>query len=266
MECLWLVRTNSVNINTSNFKIIHYKIEISLDGQTGAGKTFTMGTADEMGVLPFALQDIFEMKVKSEEEGFLVSISISYIQIYAEKLYDLIDENAVINHHHRQPLQIQLLDRNHALQLLRSAAKHRETCKTNRNSTSSRSHAICTIYSLVTYPVLVNEPTQTVLKSKIDFVDLAGSERFHDLAGSDQKQFKEMTAINKSLTTLGRVVRTDCQSRLLLIIYSHKLLKFDFFSYRLMHWVRIPLTSHLESRLSRAYWRNRWVGTGKLYY
>jgi len=67
-------------------------------GQTGAGKTYTMGlhsdgfNGDQAGMVSRALADIFHITSRQNEE-MLSKISVSYIEIYNEKVYDLLSNN-----------------------------------------------------------------------------------------------------------------------------------------------------------------------------
>nr|DBA29749.1 TPA: hypothetical protein GDO54_005809 [Pyxicephalus adspersus] len=75
---------------------------------------------------------------------------------------------------------------------------------TNMNETSSRSHAVFTIvFTQKRHDEMTNLDTEKV--SKISLVDLAGSERA-DSSGAKGTRLKEGANINKSLTTLGKVI------------------------------------------------------------
>lgn len=82
--------------------------------------------------------------------------------------------------------------------------KLRTVAATLMNSVSSRSHAVFTItFTQTTFdPVsqCANDKT-----SKISLIDLAGSERAN-VSGTSGDRLKEGAMINKSLTTLGRVI------------------------------------------------------------
>jgi len=72
------------------------------------------------------------------------------------------------------------------------------------NETSSRSHAVFTIFfTQLRHDETTNLSTEKV--SKISLVDLAGSERA-DSTGAKGTRLKEGANINKSLTTLGKVI------------------------------------------------------------
>lgn len=80
----------------------------------------------------------------------------------------------------------------------------RTVAATNMNETSSRSHAVFTIF--FTQQRQDNSTGLVTEKvSKISLVDLAGSERA-DSTGAKGTRLKEGANINKSLTTLGKVI------------------------------------------------------------
>lgn len=58
-------------------------------GMTGSGKTFSMqGTASSPGVIPLAITDIFSFIRETPQREFL--LRVSYLEIYNEKIYDLL--------------------------------------------------------------------------------------------------------------------------------------------------------------------------------
>jgi len=88
------------------------------------------------------------------------------------------------------------------MRLMEQGNDLRTTASTNMNDTSSRSHAIFTIF-FVQAGYLSGMPYET--ESKIHLVDLAGSERANATGASGQR-LKEGAHINKSLVTLGSVI------------------------------------------------------------
>ncbi|KTG07409.1 hypothetical protein cypCar_00037614 [Cyprinus carpio] len=91
------------------------------------------------------------------------------------------------------------------------------------NETSSRSHAVFTIvFTQKKYDSETDLSTEKV--SKISLVDLAGSERA-DSTGAKGTRLKEGANINKSLTTLGKVISALAE-------VSKKKKKTDFIPYR----------------------------------
>jgi kinesin family protein 1 len=82
--------------------------------------------------------------------------------------------------------------------------KARTVAATNMNETSSRSHAVFTlILSQKRHDEETNMDTEKV--SRISLVDLAGSERATSTGATGQR-LKEGAEINRSLSTLGRVI------------------------------------------------------------
>ena len=76
----------------------------------------------------------------------------------------------------------------------------RSTASTNMNAVSSRSHC------LVNIALEQRNPTTGFLKnSKLYLVDLAGSEKVKK-TGATGSTLKEATAINKSLSALGKII------------------------------------------------------------
>ncbi|KAF6734644.1 Kinesin-like protein KIF22 [Oryzias melastigma] len=181
-------------------------------GPTGAGKTHTMlGSAEKPGVIPRAVREVFNLvNARDEDEGWDYSISMSYLEIYNEKVLDLLSPNS-------QDLPIrQDKDRNIFIPGLTSitissfsdfdthfvpASLNRTTASTKLNQRSSRSHAILLIKVVRTSRVLPHRQ-QT---GKLYLVDLAGSED-NRRTGNQGIRLKESGAINLSLFTLSKVV------------------------------------------------------------
>ncbi|KRT82690.1 Kinesin, partial [Oryctes borbonicus] len=110
--------------------------------------------------------------------------------------------------------------------LIDEGNKARTVAATNMNETSSRSHAVFTIFFT---QQRCDETTQicTEKVSKISLVDLAGSERA-DSTGAKGTRLKEGANINKSLTTLGKVISALAE----IASKSKKSKKADFIPYR----------------------------------
>ena len=59
-------------------------------GQTGSGKSFTMtGTAAELGIIPCAVDGVFDAITADRDRAFL--LRVSYVEIYNETLRDLLN-------------------------------------------------------------------------------------------------------------------------------------------------------------------------------
>ncbi|XP_057682436.1 kinesin-like protein KIF22 [Corythoichthys intestinalis] len=181
-------------------------------GPTGAGKTHTMlGSSEQPGVIPRALGEVFNLvNAQKEDEGWDYSIGMSYLEIYNEKVLDLLSPNS-------QDLPIREdKDKNILIPGLTHttitsfsdferhfvpASLNRTTASTKLNQRSSRSHAILLVKVVRTQRCLPRRQ-QT---GKLYLVDLAGSED-NRRTGNQGIRLKESGAINLSLFTLSKVV------------------------------------------------------------
>lgn len=101
----------------------------------------------------------------------------------------------------------------------------RTVAATNMNETSSRSHAVFTIlFTQQKFDSTTELSSEKV--SKISLVDLAGSERA-DSTGAKGTRLKEGANINKSLTTLGKVISALAEIVIIFLLIYH-LLKIEF--------------------------------------
>lgn len=193
-------------LNGQNASIFAY-------GPTGAGKTHTMlGSREQPGVIPRAVRSIFKtVKAKEkEEDGWNYSIGMSYLEIYNEKVLDLLspgtqdlpiredkDRNILIPGLTQTPLSsYQEFD-----SVFQPASLNRTTASTKLNQRSSRSHAILLIKVVRTQ----RSPPYRQRTGKLYLVDLAGSED-NRRTGNEGIRLKESGAINLSLFTLSKVV------------------------------------------------------------
>lgn len=71
-----------------------YNLTVITYGQSGSGKTYTItGDQSELGLVQHISKAIFDKKQKleAENDNNQVTIKISYLEIYNEKLKDLLD-------------------------------------------------------------------------------------------------------------------------------------------------------------------------------
>lgn len=95
------------------------------------------------------------------------------------------------------------------LQLLCQGTRNRHIGETRMNRESSRSHCVltCTLRSEST-----RDGITTVLSSRLNLVDLAGSEQ-SKTSGAYGERLREANTINRSLSTLGRVISSLAQQQ-----------------------------------------------------
>lgn len=201
-------------------------------GMTGTGKTYSMqGTATSPGVIPLAITDIFSFIRETPQREFL--LRVSYLEIYNERIFDLLNMPAQAAGSGPPPNEIEIKLREDSkrgvyasplkeeivqspTQLLRVIARGdhaRRTSSTQFNARSSRSHAVVQIVvesrernSGSTAAAPDNKRSGIVpggvRVSTLSLIDLAGSER----AAESKERRTEGAHINKSLLTLGTVI------------------------------------------------------------
>lgn len=193
-----------------------YNVCIFAYGQTGAGKSYTMmGTKEEVGIIPRMCDDLFrELHDLKSDEHFGYTVEVSYLEIYFERVKDLLNpqnkkplkvrEHQVFGPYVEDLTKLVVTSYKDIKDLIDLGNKSRTTAATRMNETSSRSHAVFTIIlTQRKYDVDAKRWGEKV--SKISLVDLAGSERA-DSTGAEGVRLKEGATINKSLTTLGKVI------------------------------------------------------------
>eukprot|EP00092_Neocalanus_flemingeri_P041702 GFUD01045421.1.p1 GENE.GFUD01045421.1~~GFUD01045421.1.p1 ORF type:complete len:799 (+),score=280.70 GFUD01045421.1:73-2469(+) len=185
-------------------------------GQTGTGKTFTMGTGNKessmeeeegRGVVIRVLQQILG---NSGQDQDILKINISFYEINKEQVYDLLNPSCS-----KVPLEVREIQKglfkvvqltevevstvSGAVELLSKGSNLRSTESTALNSNSSRSHAVFSI-SLVSA-----DQTGSTITRKLNLVDLAGSESSNRTQAVGDR-WAEGVGINKGLSTLSRVI------------------------------------------------------------
>ncbi|XP_067228994.1 kinesin-like protein KIF1A isoform X4 [Chanodichthys erythropterus] len=195
-----------------------YNVCIFAYGQTGAGKSYTMmgkQEKDQEGIIPLLCEDLFtKINDKNTDNNLSYSVEVSYMEIYCERVRDLLNpknkgnlrvrEHPLLGPYVEDLSKLAVTSYNDIQDLMDSGNKARTVAATNMNETSSRSHAVFNI--IFTQKRHDSETDNTSEKvSKISLVDLAGSERA-DSTGAKGTRLKEGANINKSLTTLGKVI------------------------------------------------------------
>uniref|UniRef100_A0A674AB43 Kinesin family member 13B n=1 Tax=Salmo trutta TaxID=8032 RepID=A0A674AB43_SALTR len=185
-------------------------------GQTGSGKSYTMmGSVDSPGLIPRLCSSLFDRTLLEQREGEGFTIEVSYMEIYNEKVRDLLDpkgsrqalrvrEHKVLGPYVDGLSRLAVASYKDIESLMSEGNKSRTVAATNMNEESSRSHAVFNIILTHTLKDL-QSGTSGEKVSKLSLVDLAGSERAAK-TGATGERMKEGSNINKSLTTLGLVI------------------------------------------------------------
>ncbi|CAG07659.1 unnamed protein product [Tetraodon nigroviridis] len=195
-----------------------YNVCIFAYGQTGAGKSYTMmgrQEKDQQGIIPLLCEDLFtKINQGNNDNSMSYSVEVSYMEIYCERVRDLLNpknkgnlrvrEHPLMGPYVEDLSKLAVTSYNDIQDLMDSGNKARTVAATNMNETSSRSHAVFNIiFTQKKHDMETDNTSEKV--SKISLVDLAGSERA-DSTGAKGTRLKEGANINKSLTTLGKVI------------------------------------------------------------
>ncbi|KAI9167599.1 Kinesin-like protein unc-104 [Paramyrothecium foliicola] len=185
-------------------------------GQTGSGKSYSMmGYGKEVGIIPMICQDMFRrIEAMQADKSTKCTVEVSYLEIYNERVRDLLNPstkgNLKVREHPSTGPYVEDLAKlvvtsfQEIENLMDEGNKARTVAATNMNETSSRSHAVFTL--MLTQKKHDAETKMEMEKvAKISLVDLAGSERATS-TGATGARLKEGAEINRSLSTLGRVI------------------------------------------------------------
>ncbi|GLV32094.1 no distributive disjunction [Carabus blaptoides fortunei] len=178
-----------------------YNCTILAYGQTGTGKTYTMGSDSQKyhndpGLIPRVVDEFIELSTIDSD----ISISISFIEIYNEKVYDLLRPSktalAVKGFTVHGMTCVPIESSAEACHWLMLGGRGRHVRHTAQNASSSRSHAVFTVYCT---------KNTSGITSKLHLVDLAGSESVRR-TGNQGRAFQEGVTINRGLLAVGRVI------------------------------------------------------------
>uniref|UniRef100_A0A3Q3LJT2 Kinesin-like protein KIF13B n=1 Tax=Mastacembelus armatus TaxID=205130 RepID=A0A3Q3LJT2_9TELE len=199
-----------------NNAFMGYNACIFAYGQTGSGKSYTMmGSAEQPGLIPQLCSSLFSRTVHEAREGECFTVEVSYMEIYNEKVRDLLDpkgsrqalrvrEHKVFGPYVDGLSRLAVTSYKDIESLMSEGNKSRTVAATNMNEESSRSHAVFNI--ILTHTLMdIQSGTTGEKVSKLSLVDLAGSERATK-TGAAGERLKEGSNINKSLSTLGLVI------------------------------------------------------------
>lgn len=190
-----------------NFLNNGYNGTIFAYGMTGSGKTYSMkGDDHNPGIVRLAIEDIFK-KINSNSINMQYNLHISYLEIYNEKIVDLLNPGFNGELKIRDDAQYGtkivgitstlINTKENLINLINKGDSNRKTSTTDFNARSSRSHSVLQLR--LSCVDLINSTEQN---STLSLCDLAGSER----ATSSVERRKEGSYINKSLLALSTVI------------------------------------------------------------
>jgi len=202
--------------------LLGYNATIFAYGQTSSGKTFTMEgpsiyDAEMRGLIPRTVSALFD-GVLDAESHIEFTVKISYIEIYMEKIQDLLDEfrakgNLQVREDPQKGIYVAgatekyVTSEEELLEVMTLGARNRAVAATGMNEGSSRSHSV--------FIITVQQRDLEVNSSKtgmLYLVDLAGSEMVRK-TGASGHQLEEAKTINKSLSALGQVINALTDDR-----------------------------------------------------
>lgn len=186
-------------------------------GQTGSGKSYSMiGYGSNKGIVPQATEEIFRRIDSNDDASKNYEVKAQMVEIYNEKVQDLLINptkrpagGLKIREHKKKGVYIEGVSEvpvssYDAIEaVMANGNKNRSIGAHAMNATSSRAH---TIISIEFKQITQSASVKTEKLSVINLIDLAGSEKAEQ-TGATGDRLKEGCAINKSLTTLGKVIK-----------------------------------------------------------
>lgn len=170
---------------------------------------------ESMGIIPRVMNRLFEM-IDQASENIEFSIKVSFLEIYNERIQDLLNplnsnlkikENKLNGVFVDECTEVYVSSPQEMRDAMLLGSQNRTIASTRMNDRSSRSHSIFVM--TISQKDLGSGSTKT---SRIYFVDLAGSEKIAKTEVKG-KQLEEAKNINKSLTALGMVINTLAEGK-----------------------------------------------------
>jgi hypothetical protein len=188
-------------------------------GQTGSGKSYSMvGYGPNKGIVPIVCEEVFRRMGENSNPYIKFDVKLSMLEIYNEQVQDLlappqsrVKGGLKVREHPKTGVFVDGLLKADVASFaeiedaIDRGNKHRTVAATQMNATSSRAHTVITIsFTQIFYDQNTGQPLNRK-QSDINLVDLAGSERA-DKTGATGDRLAEGSNINKSLSTLGKVI------------------------------------------------------------
>ncbi|CAJ0766045.1 1141_t:CDS:10 [Entrophospora sp. SA101] len=160
-----------------------------------------MGYGEDKGIIPLTCFELFKRIDNSNDPNLTYQVQVSYIEIYNERVRDLLNPknkgNLKVREHpllgpYVEDLSKLIVNSFEDIEnLMDEGNKARTVAATNMNETSSRSHAVFTLL---------------VTQKRHDPETNMDTEKRANSTGATGARLKEGANINKSLTTLGKVI------------------------------------------------------------
>ncbi|CAG9315628.1 unnamed protein product [Blepharisma stoltei] len=210
-------------------------------GPTGSGKTFTMEgyeydkglkpiikENENIGLVPRTVKALFD-EIKQSESQVEYTVNCTYIQIYNENIYDLLNPAQLTPNSPGLKMRWNKSDEfyvenlcifpcftyQEALSHFNSGLRNKIMASHNINSTSSRSHSIFSLNLEA-----LDKEEGRIVSSRLQLVDLAGSEKTA-MTGNEGLALKESIEINKALFTLRQVITTLAENNEAFVPYRN---------------------------------------------
>lgn len=175
-----------------------------------------IGYGENKGIVPQATAEIFRRIQSNTDDTLSYEVTAQMIEIYNERVQDLlidpqkrpgqglkVRESKVIGVYVEGVTKTAVSSYEEIQAVMEKGGKNRSIGAHAMNATSSRAH---TIIAIEFRQLTDAGKVKTEKLSVINLVDLAGSEKA-DQTGATGDRLKEGCAINKSLTTLGIVIK-----------------------------------------------------------
>ncbi|TPX33605.1 hypothetical protein SmJEL517_g03580 [Synchytrium microbalum] len=183
-------------------------------GQTGSGKTYTLNGIEEcVGNELFEMAKAYRQRTTPnvpipDDADF--DIFISFFELFGNRGFDLLNERSetvqimedvfgTIQVKGTTEVQVSAPEQVH--ERVRIATSYRRTETTFKNTTSSRSHAVCRFR-------IVDKRRPSAEPGILMLIDLAGSENTADAMYHDKSRVAETKELNKSLAAIKECIRT----------------------------------------------------------
>ena len=198
----------------------------SVDSLTGPGEgapSSQMTISQNDGVIPRVLCELFSAVERQRPSCSSIELRVAFLEIYNEEIRDLLQpskppKDILVREavggaiSVRGMLEVPVASAYDAMKVFARGSINRTTGSTLMNDSSSRSHAIFTIFleqKPLKSAVIPGQKLPTamgkVINSKFHLVDLAGSERAKR-TGAVGQRLKESVRINQGLLALSKVI------------------------------------------------------------